>query len=124
MMKVVATQELNLELNKTEYKLQFSFRKKNGVDGDFWFTPSGLCKLWIGCLYTQPVGKIDKEVYENLIKELKENKTEFFKDGSNYYTTFGENAIAEVSNANQLLYKIEREWDARKVGEMWVDYQE
>jgi len=120
-MKITTTTKtLDLTPDSTEFEYQFAWNKKRGVDKDYWFTPTGKCKIWIGGLHTNDVGKIDPEICKQLGKQLKKNKVDTFKWGSDYYT-IGTDSILEILNMNQIMYKIQTEWDKRKYPEMWVE---
>lgn len=119
-MTVTTTQELELSVLKLDYILSFAWSKKRGVDKDFWFTPTGTCKVWIGALNTGLIGKVSTEVYDELIAQLKANKTEVFVWGSEYYTTTGKSNISRIFNMNSILYASGKEWEDRKYIEGWV----
>ena len=119
-MRVTTTQELDLTPLKTEFELSFAWTKKRGSNNDFWFTPSGKCKIWFGCISTSIVGNVSSEVYHELITQLKANKTDVFVWGNDYYTTTGNN-ISRLHNMGVLLRSILVEWEGRKYIEFWVE---
>jgi hypothetical protein len=125
-MEVVATTKLNLEVASQPFEILFSWNKKRGVsnDKDYWFTPSGICKIYIGALHTVPVGDITNEKYKEMCQVLKKNKTEVFTDErGNYFTLTGGScgeAVAEVRNIESILYQAQREWEARAAFEDWT----
>jgi hypothetical protein len=119
---VTLTDKLNLTVHKTNYPYKFAWDKKRGVTDDFWFTPSGYCRIPISCLHNNHVGFISDEMYESLKSELKREKCDFLTDGSNFYT-IGDKSIMRIDNASTILYKANQEWLARYVMEGWdIDF--
>ncbi len=113
-MKVTASTIIDLKVQIEEFEIQFAWNQKRGIDEDYWFTPSGKCKIWIGGLKTVRIGKIKSNIHNDLIAQMKKNKTEILSDGSKFYTTTGGNAISEIQNAYIILSQARKEWEQRK----------
>ena len=120
-MEVIVKQRLVLEPHTEEFEYSFSWNRKRGVEKDYWFTPSGKCKIWIGALHSERIGKVEPEEYKQLVSDLKKNKCDAFRWGSDYYTVSGDDSITEIRNMNTILYQARDEWDKRKYIEFWVE---
>ena len=119
-MKVQLTQKLDVDIVQYDFEISFAWKLKSGVSKDFWFTPTGKCKIFIGALHTNHLGQLAKGQYNKLMAMLKKGKCDILTDGRNYYTT-GDNNLIELNNASQILYSANLEWDARKYVEYWVE---
>ncbi len=122
-MKVKTTTIVYLEVHPEEFDITFSWDRKRGVENDHWFTPSGKCKMWIGGLHTQLIGKVKPKVYKELVRQLKANKTELFTWGTTFYCVSGEDSITEIRNMETILLQARAEWEERKYVEEWVEDQ-
>jgi hypothetical protein len=120
-MKVRATQTVQLTVAPEEFEVKFAWNKKRGVEGNHWFTPSGICKMYIGGLHHNRVGKVQPKVYKELYRQAKANKTELFTWGSTYYCLSNDDSIDEVYNMPSILYQARAEWEERKYVEYWVE---
>ena len=120
-MKVITKREFNLEIEGEEFEILFAWNKKRGVDKDYWFTPTGKCKVYIGALSTIFVGHVTEAKYSELVKLLKKNKIEYFKDGRDFFTTTSVYSISEIVNMTSILYQARKEWEDRKYIEYWVE---
>ena len=122
-MKVTAKKTVHLEVHPEEFDISFAWNKKAGVDKDYWFTPTGKCKIWCMALNTETLGVVTPTVYKKLVKQLKANNTELFIWGSTYYCVMNNDSIAEVRNMATILYQAKKEWEDRKYQEFWVEDQ-
>lgn len=122
-MEVITQKKLQLTVHPEEFDISFAWNRKRGVEKDYWFTPTGKCKIWIGGLHTNTVGKVQPEIYKELVKQLKKNKTELFTWGSQYFTVSGDDEISEIYNMSTILYQATNEWNKRKYVEYWVEEQ-
>jgi hypothetical protein len=122
-MKVTAIQKqtVDLTVDYEEFEVSFTWTRKRGITKSYWFTPSGKCKLWIGGLGNQRVGKVQPKVYKELVRQAKAGKTELFIWGSTYYCLSGGDGIDECSNLNNIMYSAREEWEQRKYVENWVE---
>ena len=122
-MEVVAKTKLDLIPHVEQFEYQFAWKRKSGVNKNYWFTPTGKCKIWIGSLYTDRVGTIEKSEWDELVKQLKKNKCEAFTNQwrSVFYTTTGDNGISTLGNFGVTLGNARDEWEKRKYIEFWVE---
>jgi hypothetical protein len=120
-MKITTKNKLDIEILDVPYNLTFAWDKKRGVasDKDHWFTPSGICKVYIGALYNNHLGDISEAEYKTLKKLMTKEKSDVLTDGRRYYTT-GDNNIMTLDNFSTILYQINNEWEGRKYIEGWV----
>ena len=126
-MELVARTEtkLNLVPLVLPFAYRFSFKKKKGVTKDWWFTPSGEGKIWVGALHTETVGKITDAEYKALCKEMKKAKADalyndrgYYKDAQRPYT-FTNDGVVECVNLNSILVDMDNEYEARREYEEW-----
>lgn len=120
-MEVVASKTLQLTPHKLEFDYQFAWNKKNGVVKDFWFTPTGKCKIWCGAIGYNHIGEVSGDVFQKLENQLKKNKCDCFSWGTDLYTITGGNGISKLMNMSNVLKYAQEEWDARKYIEFWVE---
>ena len=113
-LEVLTTQKLSLNVYQAPFEIGFAWNRKRGVEKDFWFTPSGKCKFYIGAFHINLVGKVEKAVYSDLVKRLKLSKTNLLNSGSNFYTVTNDDSVSQINNMASLLYSATKEWDERK----------
>lgn len=119
-MKVQLTEEYNLKIKELPFELRFEFSRKRGVDKNYWFTPSGKCKIWVGGCSLNHLGQLGKGQYDKLIAMMNENKNDILTDDRDYYT-IGSDNIIRIDNMAQILYLAMDEWDERKYVCNWVE---
>ena len=120
-MEVIAKTRLEVTPHTEEFEYQFAWKRKRGVDKDYWFTPTGKCKIYLGALYINKVGTIEETEWKELVKQLKKNKCDTFIWGSTFYTTTSDNTISEVGKMGYILGQARDEWEERKYIEFWVE---
>jgi len=121
-MNVTAIQKTTLDLDvyKTPFKLTFSWNKKRGVNEDYWFTPSGDCKIWTCSVGNNHIGHITKAEYDSLLKRMRKAKTDILTDGRDFYS-IGDVTIMELRSVSNTIDKAMKEWELRKDIESWEE---
>ena len=107
-MEITLTETLNLEVYKLPFEVSFAWKKKRGIDKNWWFTPTGKGKIWIGSVHMEHLGEYSAKDYFRIIKEMKKYKSDILVDErGNFYTIGGE----RIAKLNQLI-RIEEETEA------------
>jgi hypothetical protein len=117
-MRVTLTETLDLKIVKLPFEALFVWNKKRGVTDKHWFTPSGVCKIYIGSLHSIPMGNLSSDDYAELMKEMKKAKCSILTDGRDYFTTGNQN-ILQINNMSNILYSAIKGWNAAKYANGW-----
>jgi hypothetical protein len=111
-MEVTLTEQLDVKVIDVPFEMWMEFSRKSGVTKDYWFTPSGKCKIWVGGLHLQHLGKLGEGQYDQLMAEMKNAKCDVLSTGNNYYTT-GNNNLIKINNMGTILDQATKEWKER-----------
>jgi len=112
-MKITLTEKHDIKIEELPFELRFEFSRKRGVDKDYWFTPSGKCKVWVGGCHLNHLGKLGTGQYDKLMAMMKKAKCDVLTDGRDFFTT-GDNNIIRIDNLRYILGQAMDEWEQRK----------
>lgn len=121
-MRITLTETLNLSVVNLPFEFYFSSGNKNkGTHGkNYWFTPTGKCRIYFGGCHVQHIGRYTEEDEKKFVAAMIKNKCDILTDGACYYTRAG-GYIAKLTNMYPMIHKATNEWEARKDIEGWKD---
>ena len=120
-MKVKTYHITTLKAINLPFSLTITWNKKRNVNNEFWFTPSGQGKIWIGDISMISLGSTSDKDDKEIIKLMKKYKTDILTDGRAYYTR-GMSGLAEIQNGWYLVNQMSKYWNDRK--DDWDKYYE
>ena len=112
-MKVKTYHTTTLKAINLPFSLTIAWKKKRGVDADWWFTSTGQGKIWVGDLHLINLGHVDDKDEKDIIKLMKKYKTDILTDGRTYYTR-GMSGLVEIQNGWSLINQMNEHWYERK----------
>ena len=118
-MKLILTETLHLEVHKLPFELSFAWNKKRGEINDWWFTPTGKCKIYFQSLRIRHLGEYHDNDFPIMVKEMKKYRSDILVDSRGNYYTIASDRIGEIINLNSMLRHMTDEWNARKYIESW-----
>jgi len=112
-MKVKTYHITTLKPVNLPFSLTITWNKKQNVNNDFWFTPTGQGKVWIGDISMVSLGSVSDKDDKDIIKMMIKYKTDILTDGRSYYTR-GMSGLVEITNGYTIINQMCEYWNDRK----------
>lgn len=118
-MDIIATTKVNgLRVVDTPFQVVLAWKLKRD-ETDWWFTPSGVLKIYNGALYRNKIGNLEEYSENEMVSIMKQTQRDILTDGKKFYTRM--DGFVELPNVKDMLDNALIEYEARRDIESWTD---